>query len=326
MVYTRAGFRRVIDAWCNGTREVIDLGAFRCTPDHPIYTLNRGWVRADLLSDDDRYVIISEWKSKSSLRARYIVYIVARGITVVVRLVYMFKFGVITLAQSLKECMFIIKTVIGQITELKTLNLLRLASICLITLKKCMLTRSLRRSSESIWKEFRKKLRNGIAAKRAAHGMGSTLAAHGAMRSLDRRSCNVFNAIKNLRRLLSILPTQNFAAINANQMPVGSPASITRQEIVLNAINNIASINTPRVALVDESAEANFKAEQNLVYDLLVEDAHEFFANGILVSNCMDESRYFIMSGLDRCKVEPVDEKQNVRFREYGSSSDGWMT
>lgn len=41
--------------------------------------------------------------------------------------------------------------------------------------------------------------------------------------------------------------------------------------------------------------------------------------------HCLDESRYFIMSGLDRCKVEPVDEKQNVKFREYGSNSNGWM-
>lgn len=41
--------------------------------------------------------------------------------------------------------------------------------------------------------------------------------------------------------------------------------------------------------------------------------------------HAVDDSRYFICSGLDRCKVEPVDEKQNVRFREHGSSSDGWM-
>jgi phage terminase large subunit-like protein len=330
MVYTRAGFRRVIDAWCNGTREVIDLGAFQCTPEHPIYTLNRGFVRADSLIDADRYVTISEWQNQSYFKARRIAYTVVRCITVAVRLVCMFKFGVITLAQSLKECMFIIKTVIGQITELKTLNLSRLANICLITLKKCTLIQFSQKSFANIWKEFRKKLRNGIVAKRAAHGMDSTLAAYGAMRALDQLSCNVFNAIKNLRQLLLTLPLQNFVAIIANQMPAESLESITKQEIVANAANNLAPINIPKVVPVDASAEANYKAEhckteQKLVYDLLVEDAHEFFANGILVSNCMDESRYFIMSGLERCKVEPIDEKQNVRFREHGSSSDGWM-
>ncbi|MDR2944053.1 MAG: hypothetical protein LBU81_03080 [Methanosarcinales archaeon] len=30
----------------------------------------------------------------------------------------------------------------------------------------------------------------------------------------------------------------------------------------------------------------------DFVYDLTVEDVHEFFANGVLVHNCMDAGRY----------------------------------
>ena len=31
---------------------------------------------------------------------------------------------------------------------------------------------------------------------------------------------------------------------------------------------------------------------EKAVYDLTVEDAHEFFANGVLVHNCIDATRY----------------------------------
>jgi hypothetical protein len=35
------------------------------------------------------------------------------------------------------------------------------------------------------------------------------------------------------------------------------------------------------------------------VYDLTVEDTHDFFANGVLVSNCIDALRYAV-EGLRR--------------------------
>jgi hypothetical protein len=39
------------------------------------------------------------------------------------------------------------------------------------------------------------------------------------------------------------------------------------------------------------------------VYDLTVEEDHEFYANGVVVSNCMDAMRYALVSrfaGLDK--------------------------
>lgn len=34
------------------------------------------------------------------------------------------------------------------------------------------------------------------------------------------------------------------------------------------------------------------------VYDIEVEDAHEYFANGILVHNCMDAVRYYTLASV----------------------------
>jgi hypothetical protein len=37
-------------------------------------------------------------------------------------------------------------------------------------------------------------------------------------------------------------------------------------------------------------------SQEKQVYDLMVEDCHEYFANGILVHNCIDPIRYSLQS------------------------------
>jgi hypothetical protein len=39
----------------------------------------------------------------------------------------------------------------------------------------------------------------------------------------------------------------------------------------------------------------------------------------------MDETRYFVMSGLDRVQTKPVDEKPQVNNYQVGSQGLGWM-
>ena len=38
--------------------------------------------------------------------------------------------------------------------------------------------------------------------------------------------------------------------------------------------------------------------QENNVYDFMVEDTHEYFANGVLVHNCIDAIRYHEMETL----------------------------
>ncbi len=52
-----------------------------------------------------------------------------------------------------------------------------------------------------------------------------------------------------------------------------------------------------------------------VVYDLTVEDAHDFFANGILVLNCMDSLRYCMTQFFTGARGKVVEAKggsQNV--------------
>jgi hypothetical protein len=36
--------------------------------------------------------------------------------------------------------------------------------------------------------------------------------------------------------------------------------------------------------------------DQEQVYDLMIDDCHEYFANGILVHNCIDSIRYYFQT------------------------------
>lgn len=53
LVLTRNGFKRVLRAWCRGTKPVITRFGITATPDHKVFTGTRGWVRLDSLCMSD---------------------------------------------------------------------------------------------------------------------------------------------------------------------------------------------------------------------------------------------------------------------------------
>ena len=65
------------------------------------------------------------------------------------------------------------------------------------------------------------------------------------------------------------------------------------------------------------------------VYDLTVEDAHTFFANGILVHNCMDALRYavtymvFFTGGGFYGAISGVDLSDPRKAKEVGDRMKG---
>ncbi len=74
-------------------------------------------------------------------------------------------------------------------------------------------------------------------------------------------------------------------------------------------------------------------SKKKFVYDLTVDEAHDFFANGILVLNCMDATRYalniLLSSGTsyitETSTEEPVmiaEEKPKRKCRRVFSTSD----
>ena len=60
-----------------------------------------------------------------------------------------------------------------------------------------------------------------------------------------------------------------------------------------NAVQKNAHINCKQVTDVKTISESYCE-----VYDLTIEGEHEYFANGVLVHNCIDAVRYYVLGEL----------------------------
>lgn len=64
LVLTRAGWRPVVKTACTGIKPVVTWGGLTGTPEHPVWTENRGWTRLDSLAATD--TVLCAW-DKSAL-------------------------------------------------------------------------------------------------------------------------------------------------------------------------------------------------------------------------------------------------------------------
>jgi hypothetical protein len=139
--------------------------------------------------------------------------------------------------------------------------------------------------------KFAHSLKNGMHPKKVDSGILSMLVKHGKIALQNER-----NAI-NVGVNLTILPDENlpdFAQMHASLPGDDQPELITNGEYVERAGKNFSQASilesgTVRVSVVS-TAPIKLK-HRSPVYNLLVEDSHTFFANGILTHNC-DALRY----------------------------------
>lgn len=130
---------------------------------------------------------------------------------------------------------------------------------------------------------------NGIAVKRVLNGIKNMLRKIIGAFSICQKS-NVRSAEKNLNLKHT---TINFVQMPVNQDTEDEAALITLLSVANGVEQNLKQINILKqdfvvghVLTIEEVGMANE------VYDLTVDDCHEFFANGILVHNCIDGLRY----------------------------------
>jgi hypothetical protein len=64
-----------------------------------------------------------------------------------------------------------------------------------------------------------------------------------------------------------------------------------RQEAVLSALKSLEQIDMPKQHSAQKFARVR-EIGRRAVYNLTIQEKHEFYANGILVSNCLDALRY----------------------------------
>lgn len=133
-------------------------------------------------------------------------------------------------------------------------------------------------------------LKNGIHQSKAENGISNT--AKKSQRILNQKNISVYSAIKYfLRNLLVII---NSVQTNANLHSEESQASIMKKENVNTAGINLLQTNIQKrdSVLVVAVRKLNKKRK---VYNLSVKECPEYYANGVLVSNC-DATRYALFS------------------------------
>jgi hypothetical protein len=261
LVLTTKGYKKVLKKWNNGKKLVNDY-----------------WLQTDTanvkLSATKEHLVKQEnkWTEISSLQLEKTIYLnrnlmekftdstQKKDISQEESIKCTKFFGNSTMVQSLKGFISTIKIKTAGITELITLNLLKLINIYHYMEKKDLKTKSLQKSFS---KEELKKQKSGINQKKAKIGTS--------------------NMVKILGRIENIKPLfAKFVQLN------------TKQDIKELPNFVVVSVKLKHLEIGQERLEE--------VYDLTIEDEHEYFANGVLVHNCLDSLRY----GFD--KINPDNQ------------------
>lgn len=309
-VLTRAGWRSVL--WSGQTFQSAPVwnlettqGTIIGTPDHPVWTSNRGWVRLDALGYGD---ILCAWESTESRLGSDSTENCSGGIRPHQTRTFETtsghssadtctgRYGSTTRAQSLTDSIFTTRTKIRSTTISAILS----ASLALIT---CQSTASAERrnrnsGNESTSTELECSPRSGTGVQQAGHGIRSTQPR--ASKSGNRWTLSAISAAPHSKLSADARPTGS-APITANQAGAEQAASITRTEPAACAAQCSSSVDTSKLRLVRAYVLSSKPAERSApVYDLTVENDHEFFANGVLVHNSMDSLRYLAVGRFGR--------------------------
>lgn len=225
-------------------------------------------------------------------------------------------FGSITTEKFQKVITSIIKMRTRWITELKTLNCFPVKAIYNFMQKNTKII-------PSLWRELKRTLTgrevkpaNGIVPKQDANGMLNKENTQRRFKTENRELNVSAKCAEQNSKLSSLLEKEAISAqTNAIQNTDATKALTTLKESAQFAGKNIALTNIEEVKLVVESAVRSCREELEPadVYNLTVDEVHEYFANGFLVHNCIDAIGYGCMS---RPWKPTAPKKQGKR--------DGW--
>lgn len=149
---------------------------------------------------------------------------------------------------------------------------------------------------------------NGIQVLRASNGTHSM-------------ALNVVN-VENTSHLFVKSAEVSINRNNTPQNSVRTNAGLNTDEIrgqttiyasVKRVEKNLKQINIQKQNFVAELVLGNIEvigSDLAQVYDIEVEDTHEYFANGILAHNCIDASRYVIISEILGNNRKPISDEE----------------
>ena len=292
LVLSSQGYKPVLKVFNNGVQQVnnylIQCGtlfvSLTCTENHKIKT-DKAWIKIkDLKLKQTLYL------HKHSM-VKNISYIQKKDILEEVIIGCMLLFGNFTITKKyLKDFMYTTKTIIRSIIHLQILKLKKLISI-LANMGKIDL-RIIPNGQKIFIKKELQPLQYGINQKKVLSG-------------IDKMQSNATLDIKHLEKESAKCVTQNIQQIQIRKDFVETTANLNiedMQDLIMlkenakNANQSLQSINIQEQKIAQIIVQESYSAK---VYDLMVADCHEYFANGVLVHNCTDALRYVALNKLN---------------------------
>lgn len=291
---TSNGFKKIINLYNNGIKSVSNFSILihndtqyktinlTATPNHKVKTLKNDsivWKELQTLSKKD--VITSYLMDESMLKKNQVI----GAIYALLKTGFIKLYGFTTTEKYQKDIIFTTKTMTKTITTLKTLNALMQKNICRgITKKRCKTKNMLKKRKKGFCMQVN--LQNcGMPLKKVINGMLNTEKMRGKIK--NTKNINVLHVEKH--------SCQEFKDVFQNTVPTIVKTMDQQQckkEFVNAAEKNLKLenvLNEQNASIVKVVEKTNIPNEN--VYDLEVEDEHEYFANGLLVHNC-DALRY----------------------------------
>lgn len=339
LVSTRKGPRKVYAANSAGVRETALLefsnGAkLQCTPDHKIFSIRRGFIRADSLSYDDVLVSYDEWQKLLWKPSSWMELFLDDIQNIKIKTSRLISgllggrggpfsctdtYGNKQTVLSQINTMFTTKTVMPEITGYQTLNAYLLPNTTRNTLPRVQLAGN-QSAGRRLFTRRNWLLGSGTDLKTDSPGTSGTGRAFLAQRTAQRLLQSVTSVASNICSTPFALSKKgpiNFAPTIASQPSDAQAALMTLRENAQTAASPLSLTATQRRRLAETCVRVSSYQKLSLqeVFDISVEDAPEFFANGILVSNCQDALRYTAVHLVRRQKFNKAADTFNNNTR-----------
>lgn len=296
MVYNSGGIFPVLKVFKNGVKEVWDMELttddgqkveISITPNHKIKT-TQGWKQLQELTVGDKvYLLKNSMENFTSCETADTFSMDQKG--------FIGKYGSFITEKFLKAITSITKTVTSRITTLITLFAYHVANILSFICNKTCKIQSLLQNKKNAWTMQEYTQVNGMGVKKEESGIVKT---EKELEQLSKReNTHVLNAEKNIGQ--SLLENTDSVLTDAHPHGIDKADTMTRQESVNIAEKSLQQTSTERQSFVACHALVSIdlkKKRMSEVYNLMVDEVHEYVADNLLVSNCMDAMRYSVMS------------------------------
>lgn len=297
-VLTRVGYRRVTESGMTSSESpilhlMLSYGIIlECTHDHPIFVLGRGFVPAWTIKRGEQVAALASKLSTSKALNTDAIRIAQvnqpRGTLVRSSMVIAQKVNWHFIARSGS-----IATVLF-CRAIKFITLMATSVITIFLTLKCFPQKSIAsgikpnspNNGENTLRILDRLHLNGTGAKQVLSGIESTARKHGKNVSLSSNSF-AQSVEMSLIAILRYAASYAFALGHASTVTTIKPSDIHLSESVLFAAKpSLLSAPQEKVKCVPLNVLGLYAAPSKPVYNLTVEDQHEYFANGILVHNC----------------------------------------